>query len=254
MAKASMDPALLDNAAYWVTFAYIAIIGLTLIASVVAVFLSHQRATLRDAELKKVQAESAREIAMANEHSAAANERAASANAVASQAQFQVAAATLTQEQLRKQNLELSIQLEQEKRLRLEAEERLSREGAKGVAGNGQPPRVLTEAQGQVLASTMRRFANEHVSLVEIVDIEAGPLARQINAALSNAQWSIAVNRFGALAPPQYGIICTHAPSDPAAVALVETLRSFNLTVHERNSNGNGSGRFEILVGLNPPA
>src|SRR4051812_45343326 len=110
MAKASMDPALLDKAAYWVTFAYIATIGLTLIVSVIAVFLSHQRATLRDAELKKVQAESAREVATANEHSSAANERAASANAMASQAQSQAAAATLTQEQLRKQNLELSIQ------------------------------------------------------------------------------------------------------------------------------------------------
>ena len=228
MAKASMDPGLLDKAAYWVTFAYIATICLTLIASVVAVFLSHQRATLRDTELKKVQAESAREVATANEHSAAANERAASANAIASQAQSQAATATLTQEQLRKQNLELSIQLEQEKRLRMEMEERLTREGAKGVAGNGQP-RVLSEAQEQQLASTMRRFANEHASLIELVDVEAGPLARQINAALSSAEWSIAVNRFGALAPPQYGIICTHAPSDRAALALVETLRSFNL-------------------------
>jgi hypothetical protein len=133
--------------------------------------------------------------------------------------------------------------------MRLEMEERL----AKGVARNRQP-RVLTETQEQLLTTTMRRFTNEHVSLVEIGDTEATPLARQINTALSNAEWSIAVSRFGALAPPQYGIICTHAPSDLAAVALVETLRSFKLTVYERNSNGNSSGRLEILVGLNPPA
>jgi hypothetical protein len=248
-----MDSVLLEKAAYWVNFAYIATICLTLIASVVAVFISHQRASLRDAELKKVQAESARDVANANERSATANERAASANAVAAQAQSQAAAATLTQEQLRKQNLELSIQLEQEKRMRLEVEERLAQQSPKGVAKNGQP-RVLTEAQEQLLTSTMRRFNNEHVSLVEISDAEAAPLARQINTALSNAEWSIAVSRFGALAPPQYGIICTHAPSDRAAVALVETLRSFKLTVYERNSNGNGSARLEILVGLNPTA
>jgi hypothetical protein len=246
-----MDPSYLDKAAYWVNLAYIATVCLTLIATVVVVFISYQRAAVRDVELKKVQADAARQVATANQLSAQASEHAASANAAASEAQSEAANATLAQEKLRKENLQLSIQLEQEKRLRLEVQERLAQQPSPGkVIGQNGQPRVLTNQQEQALASTMRSFSDRRVAVIEIGDGEAGPLARQISAALSSGSWSVSVSRLGALVPPQYGIICTHGPADRAAAALVETLRSFDLTVYERNANGNS--QFEILVGLKP--
>src|SRR5215472_12619224 len=108
-----MNSAVLDNAASWVNVAYIASVGLTVILSILAVFISHQRASVRDIELKKVQAHSAQQIALANG-------RSAEANAVAAEAESRTAAATVAQEELRRENLGLSMQLEQERKLRLE--------------------------------------------------------------------------------------------------------------------------------------
>lgn len=235
-----MNPVLLDKAAYWVNFAYIASISLMLAVTVLVVFVSQQRTAQRDAELKKVQANSAQAIAAANEHSA-------SASAVLAEAESRTAAATLAQEELKKQNLVLAVQLEQERKLRLEAEERAARQAA-AAASSAPEPRKLSSEQTETIASNLRRFAEKHVSILEIVDPEAGPLAEQITSALNGAQWAPVVSRFGALTPPQYGIICTHNETDKAAIALVETLRSFNLTVYERKSEGNGT--LEILVGL----
>ena len=224
MAKAHMNSALLDNASYWVSIAFIASVSLTLIAAVVIVYISHQRSAVKDAELKKLSADSLL-------------------------AESQAASLALAQEQLRQQNLELSVQVEQEKRLRLEAETRLVRE-ASAMGGRNGKPRTLNSEQQEVLSSTLRRFANKHVSVIEIGDEEAAVLANQIILALSGAQWSTEVSRFGVLTPPQYGVICTHTPEDQAAIALVETLRSFNLIVYERNADG--VDRTEIIVGLRP--
>jgi hypothetical protein len=66
---------------------------------------------------------------------------------------------------------------------------------------------------------------------------------------LQSANWTIHVSRFGALVPPQHGIVCTHDANNPAATALVKTLRSFDLTVYERSG---AEGQFDILVGLRP--
>ena len=249
MAKASMNPIFLDKATYWVNLAYVGSVCLTLVVSVLAVFLSQQRAAVRDAELKKVQAVSAQQVAQANEHTASAAQHTAEANALVAQAESRTAVATLAQEELRKQNLVLSVELEQERKLRVEAEERAAREVA-AVTPSGTPePRKLSADQTQVIASTLRRFAEKRVAIVELVDPEAGPLAQQLTTALLEAQWSPVVSRFGALTPPQFGIICTHTGTDKAAIALVETLRSFKLTVYERKAEGNGT--LEVLVGLN---
>jgi hypothetical protein len=164
------------------------------------------------------------------------------------QAESRSAAATLAQEELRKQNLVLSVQLEQERKLRLEAEERAAR-GAAAATTASPKPRTLSSEQAKVIASMLRGFAEKRVSIVELVDPEAGPLARQITSALSQAQWSPVVSRLGALTPPQFGIVCTHNGTDKAAIALVETLRSFSLTVYERKVEGLGT--LEVLVGLN---
>src|SRR5579871_707669 len=200
MAKASMNPVFLDKASYWVNLAYIGSICLTLVVSVLAVFLSQQRAAVRDAELKKVQADSAQQVAQANERTASAAQHTAEANAVVAEAESRTAAATLAQEELRKQNLVLSVQLEQERKLRLDAEERAAREAAAAASSAAtSEPRKLTADQAQVIASSLRRFAEKRVSIVELVDPEAGSLAQQLTTALSEAQWSPVVSRFGAL-------------------------------------------------------
>jgi len=70
------DLALLDKVAYWINLAHIASVCLTILTSVVVVFLSHQRAALRDVELKKVQVQAEERIATAIEQFAEANRRA----------------------------------------------------------------------------------------------------------------------------------------------------------------------------------
>src|SRR5437667_296242 len=114
MVKAPMNSVLLDTAADWVNFMYIALVCLTLTASIIAVFLSYQRTSMRDNEVKKVQGQSALEVASANERSAEANQREVAARAIAAEAESRTAAAAAAQEELRKNNLELSVQLEQE--------------------------------------------------------------------------------------------------------------------------------------------
>ena len=95
------DLALLDKVAYWISFAHIASVCLTILTSVVVVFLSHQRAALRDVELKKVQVQAEERIATAIEQFAEANRRFVTSNAAAAEAQAKAAAATPPEAQLR---------------------------------------------------------------------------------------------------------------------------------------------------------
>jgi hypothetical protein len=270
------DPLMLDKAVYWVNIAYIASVGLTIIASLMVYYLSQQRSGLMDAQIKKAGYDSQRDAATANQ-------RAAEANLVAEKAQAEKTQLAIREEQLKKQNLDLSMELERQKQTRLELEERLTRlpllpqvqqtappipqvqptvlptpgPGAGPIASStpttssNTGPRVLTFDQERVLAEAMRHFGDSFVSVIELGDTEAGPLARQITTALQNAKLNVVVNKFGALLPPQHGVICTHAPNDTAAAEFVKALRSFNLTVYERNGT---TGQFEVLVGLNPPA
>jgi hypothetical protein len=279
VAKDNMaDPLMLDKAVYWVNIAYIASVGLTIIASLMIFYLSQQRTGLMDAQIKKAGFDSQRDAATANQ-------RAAEANLIAEKAQAEKTQLAIREEQLKKQNLDLSMELERQKQARLELEARLLRmpstppppEPAQPVqqvqpppvtggpgpvaavpTSPGKPasnanagPRVLTSDQERLLAETMRQFGDAFVSVIELGDAEAGPLARQIATALQSAKLNVVVNKFGALLPPQHGVICTHGPNDTAAAELVKTLRSFNLTVYER---GGTTGQFEVLVGLNPPA
>jgi hypothetical protein len=233
------DVVFLDKAAYWADIAYIAAVGLTLMMSVVVVYLSHQRSASKDAEAKRLAAESAERVAKAAQQSAEANERAASSDAVASQ--------------LRKDNLKLSIELEQEKRLRAETQEKLAGQTSQPAppvpAASDAPARTLTSEQEEVLAKAMIGFAGKRVTIVELAEPEAAALARRITPALEKAQWSVFVTRVGGLAPPQYGIICAHAPNDAAGAALVSMLRSFNLIVYDRNEK---IEQMQIIVGLKP--
>jgi hypothetical protein len=96
----------------------------------------------------------------------------------------------------------------------------------------------------------MSRFPGVRASLIELGDVEAGALARDLSRLLQEAKWNIFVSRFGALVPPQHGIVCTHDTKNAAATELVRTLRSFNLTVYERSGT---EDQFEILIGLKPP-
>jgi hypothetical protein len=235
----------LDKAGDWINLIYIASVCVTILTSLVVVFLSHQRAALKDLELKKVRVQ-------AQERIAAANQRAAAANAAAAEAQAKAASATLAAAQLRKENLQLSIQLEREKELRLEAEKRAGRQpvGASSASQNPQA-RMLTAEQEQLLMAEMRRFGEKRVTIIELGDPEAGSLARQIGGVLEKAQWQVVVSRVGTLVPAQYGVICTHSPGDGPASALVSVLRSVNSVVYERTATVD---QCQIIVGLKPPS
>jgi hypothetical protein len=238
VAKSRMfDVVFLDKAAHWADLAYIVTVGLTVMMSVAVMYISHQRSALKDAEAKRLEAESAERVAKATQQYTEANERAASAEAVASQ--------------LRKNNLDLSNELEQEKRLRVAAEEKLAQQVSQPnpVAAANSAARTLTSDQTEMLAKTMGGFAGKRAALIELADPEAAALARQLTPALEKAQWTISVSRVGGLVPPQQGIICAHSPNDAAAAALVSMLRSLDLIVYERNEN---IDQMQIIVGLKP--
>jgi hypothetical protein len=219
----------------WINITYIAGFALILIAALLAAHSSRRRSAEQEAESTKVQLEIKKRLTAANQRAAAANEAAASA--------------ALAQEQLRKEILDLSVQLEREKRLRLEMEERILRQRPVSRVSPETPPRVLTAWQENETVRILCEFAGTCFSVIEIEDPEAGPLARQIVRIALNAGLQAAVSRFGALVPAQYGIICTHGPKEPAAAALVRLLRSFNLLVYERAGT---PGQVEIVVGLKP--
>src|SRR6059036_281947 len=99
VAKDNMaDPLMLDKAVYWVNIAYIASVGLTIIASLMVYYLSQQRSGLMDAQIKKAGYDSQRDAATANQ-------RAAEANLVAEKAQAEKTQLAIREEQLKKQNL-----------------------------------------------------------------------------------------------------------------------------------------------------
>jgi len=244
-----MDVAFLDKAAYWVNLVYVASVGLTMATSVVVVYISYQRAALRDFELKKVQSQSEERVAAANQLAAEANQRVASSNAEAAKAESKAADASLAEAQIRKENLQLSIQLEREKQARLEIEQRIQQQAAAVPDSQSAPPRVLTADHETALLAEMRHFSKTQVTIIELSDPEAGGLARQIISVLEKAGWRVVVSRIGALTPPQYGLICVHRPADTAAAALVNALRSSNLIVYDRNEPVD---QFEVIVGLKP--
>jgi hypothetical protein len=251
MAKHPMaDIASLDNAASWVNMLYIALVTLTLLATVVIVVLSHQRLTAKEEELKRVRAEMQQRVAAANQRYTEAFERASKSDAALTKAQSDIAAAILAQAQLRKQNIQLSTELEREKQLRLEVEERVVRQPLLSANGNGRTHGLTTEQEESLLVE-MRRFPEKRVTIIELADPAAGAMARQITTTLEKAQWNIVVNRVGALTPSQQGIICTHGPGDSAASAFVLALRSFNFIVYERTDSVD---QFQIIVALNPAA
>jgi hypothetical protein len=236
----------LDKAVYWVNLAYIASVSLTIITTVMIVVLSHQRSAERDARLKTFQLDSEQRVA-------AANLRASESNVVAAKAVAEAQSMSLTHEQLRKENLQLSVELERQKKLRLEIEERIAVQPPQPVVTRTSVqggPRVLSPEQEQEFVSSLSPFGGTRVSLIELGDAEAGALARQITGLLQQAHWDVVVSRFGALVPPQHGVVCTHRPNDPTAAAVIKTLRSFNLTVYDRS--GTTAEPFEIIVGLTP--
>ncbi len=237
MKKTMADPTFINWFADWINVVYLIALSVTLATSVLAVLLSHRRTSALQAELQKVRAESTRPSPGREVN-----------RDFQSQPSPQ-AAESVDRDELSRKNVELSIQLEKERRLRLEAEARLGRQST-SEADVQEPDgaRLLTTAQEHALFLRLRRYEGNRVFVTELADNEAGQLARQISAALGKASWNVTVSRVGSLTPSQFGIICTHGSSDEAARLLIDTLRSFNLTVYERS----GSGPLEILIGLKP--
>jgi hypothetical protein len=215
-----------------VNTAYIAGSALILISAVLTIF-SYRRYREKENQLTKLQLDTQRRVAEANQRAEAASEAAASAAG--------------DREQLRIEILALSVELERERTLRLKMEERVLRQAPVGRVNPEGPPRVLTAGQEEEGVRIMREFAGTVVCMIEIEDPEAGPLAGQIQRIVRGAELQVEVCHFAALVPSQYGIICTHGPGEAAAVAFVKMMRGFDLVVYERAGT---AGEFEIVVGL----
>ena len=207
---------------------------LIVIAALLSIF-SRRRSQEKRTQFTKLQLDAEKRVADANKRAAAADEAAASA--------------ARALEELRKEILALSGELEHEKRLRLEMEERVLRQRPLSRVSPETPPRVLTAGQEEQAVTILREFAGTPVSMIETEDAEARPLACQITRIVRNAELQVAISQYDALVPAQYGIICTHGRKEPAAAAFVHLLRSFNLLVYDRAGT---PGQFEILVGLKP--
>ena len=214
--------------------AFVVTVVIALAAVVLIVIRFRRRERLARIELQKIQAESGHLVAAANVRLAALKEK--------------TAQASIAHEQLIRENLELRIELEREKRLRIEAEVKAPLPQLETPAAGRNHVRRLTADQAAALTQTMRRFEGRPVLVVELRDEEARLLAKQIVSALTDAGWHVTVHRLETLTPPQFGIICSHTPEDEASAVLVGTLRSFNMTVHDRREGDS----LVIMVGLRP--
>jgi hypothetical protein len=253
------DVTFLDKAVFWANLACAASVCFTLMTAFVAIYFSHYLSAAREAQVNSVQMDSQQRIRDFERLVATANERAAAAAAEAAKAESETASMTLAHEKLRKENLLLSTRLEEEKQRTLEAEERIARLPAtpQPVADSLAPvsrdvpqtPRLLTTQQEQVLVDSLAGYRGSRVSIIELGDPEAGQLAQQITRLLQDAGWTVVVSRFGALVPPQHGVVCTHASGNAAGSAFVQTLRKLGTTVHARSGPPE---QFEIIVGLQP--
>lgn len=167
-----------------------------------------------------------------DERIAANEERTAVANSDAAKANERAAVLEKQTEELRRGNLEMTRQLENERAGRLAIERKIG-------------PRQLTDDQADALRSALASWpANLPATVTLLGDQEAAAFGSRIVEIFERAGVSIQIRRAGMLSPPPYGIIIV-ADRDGLLASV------FSVARIETVSAG-GQGATSFIVGLKP--
>lgn len=200
----------LERGLNWSTLAYIIFVCLAAAASFLLAFFAGRVNAAKERELKKLQTSTAEVVAHAEAGAARAAAGAAEAHKEQRRLEIDMAHVWAHNEQLRKENLELQLVVEQERAARLRLEER---SGA----------RHITEGQRQPIQSALAAFKGQKMLLTTHAgDAESAAFASEIKAALAGAGLVVSAAPALVFGKPQPGItleVGTHRRQFATALA-----------------------------------
>lgn len=224
----------IQNLGRWVDIANMGVVfalALSFIFGGASIYLSRKLNKAKDAQ-------SAREKQTADVKIEEAREGAAKANKIAAEANEHAKKIELHAEELRKENLQLGLRLEEEKRARLEIERRLA-------------PRFLTSTEEKLVSNAISPFAGHIISVTKLGEAEAGAYAVQIINILKASKWKVIENFVGIMSPPPYNVICEiSARPDTAVQTLISAFQKAGVQIDLRQSQTASPETIKILVGL----
>ena len=151
------------------------------------------------------------------------------------EAQVKTAALEKASEELRNNNLQLSIELEKTKAEHLALEGKLA-------------SRTLTAEQKAAMIGALRGHKPVAITVLRLGDQEANSYATSILTTLQAAGMNVAVSDAGVMSPSPYGHIVSPASgADELAIALKAAYINFRV-------GGNTGDHSMLIVGLKPPA
>jgi hypothetical protein len=169
----------LEKGLNWSTLAYIVFVCLAAATSFLLALFAGRVTSAKDSELKQMQISSAEVVAHAQAGAARANAQAAMAYQEQRRLEADMAHAKAHHEELRKENLELQLVVEKERKARLRLEQEL---GARHIG----------TVQRHTIQSEMARFRGQKVSIImHPGDPEIASFAGEIKATLEAAGMTV---------------------------------------------------------------
>jgi hypothetical protein len=194
--------------------------------------------------LPKLSAINGRIVAMLNTQAAEAQRAADEARQRAAEAQTQTAQALQEQERLRKQNLELSLQVEKERLARVKIEERLA-------------PRRLTPDQQSQLLHTLRANPKGNIDLFCTSGAGSEPcdFAAEIASILKTAGWTVNKIEEGLIMKNKEGLFLKvhSAESAPEYAGLLQNaLTAIGFPTGAQEDQNRPEHSLQLLINTKP--
>ena len=184
----------LERGLYWSTFAYVVLVSLAAIATLLVVLFATRVSSVKSAEFRRLQVTSAETVAQAHAGAARATAQAALSHEELKRLEALIAESQAHREQLQKQNLELQRELEKERTARLRLEEQVA-------------PRRIRAGQRLAIVSALAGFKGQKVSVIVYPgDPETAAFAEQIKSVLEQAGMVISMAPALIYGEPQTGI------------------------------------------------
>jgi hypothetical protein len=142
-------------------------------------------------------------------------------------------------EDLKKENLQLGIELEQEKQARLMIEQRLA-------------ARSLSQKERDIISELLKPYPGRKIKITRLGDQEAGPYADQFIEMFKSLGWDVEIEWMGTTSPPIYGInyYIPKEGSDPAIQALTSAFAKARIEVRIFSGGRYDRNHVALFIGL----
>jgi len=220
----------LEKLLVWANVVYVLAVSLAAVGTFAIYRLSATINAAKDKELARFRTESQVQISRAQ--------------ADAEQAKAQAASAVEGAERLRQENLKLSIKLEEERKARLELEQKLA-------------PRILTAKQAEMIAEHLRKFPSAEVGVTAVMNQdESISYAFQLAAAIRKGNWKIRGGQivhasFDPLVPRGVNVFAQE-DDNPALAVLHDAIASAGILVGGIMKTRQRPGSLDVVVGVKP--